>query len=409
MPVSVQGERAWLAIVGIGEDGWDGLGLDAQHAIAGADLIVGSDRQLALIVGARAERVAWPSPLLPYIDEILTRHRGRRVVVLASGDPMLYGVGTILARRVDPPEIRVFPHISAFALACARMGWSGVDTALVSAVGRPLERIHPHVQPKRRVVVLSENARTPAALAMLLVQWGYGESTLSVLERLGGPRERRVDGTAATWTTQPGADLNVIAVTCTADEQTRPLATIAGLPDDAFENDGALTKREVRAATLARLVPLPDQLLWDVGAGSGAIAIEWMRTHPSCRAVAFERREDRASRIARNAQQLGVPDLRIVTAAAPAALEGQERPDAIFIGGGLGTPQMVERCWEALPRGGRLVANAVTVEGETLLAGWHKTLGGELVRIAVSRAEPIGSLLTWRPHLPITQWAASKT
>lgn len=408
MPVSVRGERAWLAVVGIGEDGWDGLGLEARRTIERADLIVGSSRQLGLIVETPAERMVWPSPMLPFIDEILTRHRARHVVILASGDPMLYGVGAVFARRVDPQEIRVLPHVSAFALACARMGWPGVETALVSAVGRALERVHPYVQPGLRLVVLAEDANTPAALAALLVQRGYGTSTLSVLEHLGGPDEHRRDGTAATWTTDPGADLNVIAVTCIADEHTRPLAAIPGLPDDAFENDGALTKREVRAATLARLVPLARQLLWDVGAGSGAIAIEWMRTHPSCRAVAFERREDRTRRIARNAKQLGVPDLRIVTAEAPAALEGHEQPDAIFIGGGVGTKLLVETCWEALPRGGRLVANAVTVEGEVLLAGWQGTLGGELVRIAVSHAEPIGSFLTWRPHLPITQWAAIK-
>lgn len=401
-------ERIPVTVVGIGEDGWDGLGREARTAIEAAEVLVGSARQLALVPPARAHRLTWPSPMLPFVDELLARYRDREIVVLASGDPMLHGVGALLARRLDRAELRVIPHVSAFALACARLGWGGAEVTLLSVVARPLALIAAHLQPGRRLIVFGEDGATPAALAALLVERGYGASGITVLEHLGGPRERRREGVAATWPAERCADLHVLAVTCIADEGTRALATIAGLPDDAFESDGQFTKREVRAATLARLVPFPGQLLWDVGAGTGTIGIEWMRSHPACRAIAFERDAARAARIARNAERLGVPGLRVVTGIAPDALREMPAPDAVFIGGGIVADGLVASCWEALRSGGRLVTNAVTVEGEAALAGWQRRLGGELVRIAVSRAEPIGGMLCWRPLLPITQWALIK-
>ena len=399
---------AWLSIVGIGEDGWDGLGVAARRAIERADVLVGGARHLALVPQTPGERIAWPSPMLPFVDEIVEKYRSRAVTVLASGDPMLCGVGAVFGRRIDPSEFEVIPHVSALALACGRLGWPSDGVMLVSAVARPLDRLRAFVQPDRRVVVYSENGTTPAAVATLLSQCGYGLSKMSVFERLGGPNESRRDGVAEDWTGGACDDLNLVAVHCVADAATEPLATVPGLPNDAFETDGNVTKREVRAATLARLVPLAGQLLWDVGAGSGSIGIEWMRSDPSSRAFAFERNGERAHRIERNARRLGVPGLRIISGTAPGTFEGAERPHAIFIGGGLGTPHLVEACWESLARGGRLVANAVTVEGEVALASWHAKLGGELLRISVSHADAIGSMLCFRPSLPVTQWAVTK-
>jgi precorrin-6Y C5,15-methyltransferase (decarboxylating) len=399
---------AWLSIIGIGEDGWDGLNTSARCALEDAELLVGSARQLALVPHQRGERIAWPSPMLPFVDELLARERGRAVAVLASGDPMLCGVGAIFAKRLDACELRVIPQVSAFTLACARLAWPSAEVTLVSAVARPLARIVPHLAPGSKMVIFSEDGTTPERLAALLVQHGYGASALHIFEHLGAPRERRIDAVAATYAPERVADLNLVAVTCVADAWTRPLASVPGLPDDAFEHDGQLTKRDVRAASLARLVPLPGALLWDVGAGSGAIGIEWMRVHPSCRAIAFERDPQRAVRIARNAERLGVPGLRIVAGAAPAAFAGIETPDAIFIGGGIGGDGLLDACLDALAPNGRLVANVVTVEGEVALARAHAAHGGELTRTALAHAAPIGSMLTWRPALPITQWTYFK-
>jgi precorrin-6Y C5,15-methyltransferase (decarboxylating) len=392
----------WLTIVGLGEDGE--LGAEARAALDRADLLVGGARHLVLVPATRAERRAWPSPMLPLVEEILAGPRDRNVVVLASGDPMLHGVGATFAARLEPSDYRVIPHVSAFSLACARLGWPQAEVTLVSAVGRPIDLMRPAVQPGRRLVIYGAVA---AEVAGLLTEMGYGDSGLSLLEHLGGPAEARRDGIARHWA-HPTGDLASVAVTCLADAGTRPLSTLAGLPDEAFESDGQMTKREVRAATLARLVPLPGQLLWDVGAGTGTIGIEWSRAHPSCRAIAIERRPDRAQRIAGNARTLGVPTLRVVEGELPGALDGLPAPDAIFIGGGIGTDGLVERCWSALNPGGRLVANAVTVTGEATLAHWQQRLGGELTRIAVSRARAIGGMLGWKSLAPVTQWAAAK-
>ena len=394
---------SWLTIVGIGEDGE--LGAEARAALDRADLIVGGARHLALVPQGGAERRAWPSPMLPLVEDILAGPRDAQVVVLASGDPMLHGIGATFAARLDPDNYRIIPQVSAFALACARLGWPEAEVTLVSAVGKPLDLMRVAVQPGRRLALYGAVA---SEVATLLTDMGYGATGMSVLDRLGGPAEARRDGIARHWDHPAGADLAVVAVTCLADAETRPLSTFAGLPDEAFDSDGQMTKREVRAATLARLVPLPGQLLWDVGAGTGTIGIEWSRAHPSCRAIAIERRPDRVERIAANARTLGVPTLRVVEGELPAALDGLPAPDAIFIGGGIGTAGLVERCWAALKPGGRLVVNVVTVTGEATLAQWHQRLGGDLTRISVARAHPVGRLVGWQSLAPVTQWAIVK-
>jgi precorrin-6B C5,15-methyltransferase / cobalt-precorrin-6B C5,C15-methyltransferase len=399
-----------LVVVGVGADGWDGLSPAAQRAIRKAEVLRGSARQLEMVpADVAAERAPWPSPMTPALETLPGAYPRRRVVVLASGDPMLSGVGTSLVRLHGPDAVEVVPHPSSVSLACARLGWAVEETTVVSLVGRPLELLLPQVTPGRRLLVLGSGSCTPAAMAGLLTGEGYGASRLTALAQLGGPAERHFIGTAVGWPHAETDPLVVIAVDVVADPGTVPLPTVPGLPDQAFEDDGQLTKRDVRAVTLARLGPLPGQRLWDVGAGAGSIGIEWMRTHPSCEAVAVESRPDRAQRITRNATSLGVPGLRVVEGRAPDAFAGLPAPDAVFVGGGATTPGLLEACWAALPNGGRLVANAVTVESEAVLAGWFARVGGELVRIGVQRAEPVGCFTGWKPAMPVTIWSVTRS
>jgi precorrin-6B C5,15-methyltransferase / cobalt-precorrin-6B C5,C15-methyltransferase len=397
-----------IVVVGIGADGWAGLAPASRAEIERAEVLLGSARQLALLPASLpAERVPWPSPLSEALPRVLDEQVGRAVVVLASGDPMLSGIGTTLTRLLGADRLRVLPAPSSVSLACARLGWAVEETQVVPLVGRPLELLLPHVQPGRRLLVLGSDGGTPAQVAGLLTAHGYGASPLTVLAALGGPDEQVLTGTAATWS-RPSPRLVVTAVECRIDRGAVPLPTTPGLPDEVYESDGQLTKSEVRAITLARLAPLPGRLLWDVGAGSGSIGIEWMRTHPTCRAVAVEPSAERAARIGRNAGRLGVPYLQVVHGRAPEALAGLPDPDAVFVGGGLTTPGLLEACWAALPGGGRLVANAVTVESEAVLAAWYARLGGDMVRVAVQRAEPVGSFTGWKPAMPVTIWSVSK-
>ena len=392
-----------VTVVGIGADGWAGLAEPGRAAVRGAEVVLGGPRQLALVAGhTDAEARAWPSPLLPALPELFAGLRGRRVCALASGDPMHYGLGATLARVLGPVE--VLTHPSSIALACARMGWAAESVEVVSAVGRPLAAVRRVLAPGARVLVLSEGAGTPGALATLLADDGWGDSALTVFEQLGGPAERRLDGTARHWAHPPGDPLNLVALTCDGPGR----ALTPGLPDDAFEHDGQLTKREVRAVTLALLGPRRGELLWDVGAGNGSIALEWLRAHPTCRAVAVEPDPARAARIAANADALGVPGVRVVEGRAPDALDGLPTPDAIFIGGGVTADDVLPRCWEALPAGGRLVANAVTVESEGVLGAARARLGGELTRLSVARAAPVGGFTGWRPAMPVTIWSVAK-
>ncbi|WP_338526369.1 precorrin-6y C5,15-methyltransferase (decarboxylating) subunit CbiE [Pseudomonas batumici] len=390
----------WLTIVGIGEDGFSGLGRQAREALAAASRVFGGQRQLDLLpADIRAERLGWPSP---FSLEPLLALRGTPTCVLASGDPMLFGVGASLSRRVAAEEMQVLPAPSSCSLAAARLGWALQDVLILSVVARPLAALAAHLHSGVRLLVLSNDGLSPAAIAALLRERGFGPSRISVLEHLGGPTERRIDGLAEDWSDPPIADLNLVAIECLAAPGTPRLSRIGGLPDSAFEHDGQLTKRDVRAITLARLAPLPGELLWDVGAGSGSIGIEWMRAHPGCRAIAIEADAGRQQLIERNRDTLGVPGLQLIRGRAPDALEGLEPPDAIFIGGGVTRPGVLDLCWAQLKPGGRLVANAVTLQSELLLMNWRQAHGGELTRIHIAQAQPLGDFDTWRQALPIT-------
>jgi precorrin-6Y C5,15-methyltransferase (decarboxylating) len=397
-----------VTVVGIGADGWPGLSAAAREAVLAADVVAGSERQLSLVgTDVTAERVSWPTPLLPALPGILETHRGRRLVVLASGDPMFYGIGTSVVRLLGATAVRVLPHPSSASLACARLGWAADEVEIVSLVGRPLETLHPAVQPGRRVLILVSEPEAAGVVSSLLRQRRFGPSPVTVLEQLGGPAERIRSSTAGSWRGEHDP-LAVVAVECVPEAGAVPLPRTPGLPDTAYDSDGQLTKREVRAVVLAALAPVPGQLLWDVGAGSGSVGIEWLRSHPACRAIAVEPRQDRRERIAHNARTLGVPLLQIVHGAAPEALDGLPAPDAVFVGGGVSVPGVLDACVAALRPGGRLVANAVTVETEAVLAGWHGRLGGALTRIAVQRGEPVGGFTGWRAAMPVTQWSYRK-
>ncbi|MES9589807.1 precorrin-6y C5,15-methyltransferase (decarboxylating) subunit CbiE [Streptomyces sp. NPDC094045] len=398
-----------VTVVGVGADGWAGLPDAGRAALADAQVLIGGARQLALLPpSCRGQRVPWPSPLRPAVPGLLAAHAGSRIAVLASGDPMFYGIGRALTEVLGPDGLRILPHPSSVSYACARIGWPVEDTETVTLVGRPAARLAAALHDGRRVLVLSADADTPAVVAGLLRERGFGPSRLRVLEQLGGAEETCLEGTADHWPHPPGDPLNIIAVECRRAPGAPRLGAVPGLPDEAYEHDGQLTKRHIRAATLGVLAPAPDELLWDIGGGSGSIAIEWMRSHPSCRAVTVERDPARAARIVRNADRLGVPALRVVTGRAPGDLAGLPAPDAVFIGGGLTAPGLLGACWDALGPGGRLVANTVTLESEALLAEAHRRHGGDLVRLAVAHAVPVGGFTGWRQAMPVTQWSVRK-
>ncbi len=397
----------WLAVVGIGEDGIDGLSPAARRLVAQAAFVVGGKRHLALAGPLSAETAAWPSPIEGALDAIAA-HRGRPVCVLATGDPFFFGVGAMLMRRFAADEMICVPSPSAFALAAARLGWSQQDCALLTLHGRPLEAIIPHLQPGARILALSWDDATPAKLAALLTARGMGRSKLIVCEAMAGARERVRATEARSFALDNTAALNTIAVEVVVDRGARVLPRAAGLPDDWFEHDGQITKREIRAITLAQLAPRRGEFLWDVGSGSGSVAIEWMLADPANRAAAVEARHDRAARIARNALNFGVPALSVVTGKAPQALADLPAPDAIFIGGGASAPDMIERAIRALAPGGRLVINAVTLETQAALVDWRARHGGELAQIAVAHAEPVGRFSGWRAAMPVVQWRLVK-
>ncbi|MCX7899148.1 MAG: precorrin-6y C5,15-methyltransferase (decarboxylating) subunit CbiE [Methylocystis sp.] len=395
----------WLSLIGIGEDGAEGLTNAARALIHEATLIVGGARHLAM-VDARAETLPWPSPLTDALPAII-RRRGTPIVVLASGDPFFYGVGDLLSQHIAPQEIFCIPSPSAFSLAASRLKWSQQECALLSLHGRAFERVTPHLHPRAKIIALSWDGSTPARLAGHLASRGMGGSRIIVLERLGGPHERVREARARDFTLGDVQALNTVAVEIECDDHARVIPLAPGLRDDWFEHDGQLTKREIRAVTLAALEPRKGELLWDVGAGAGSIAIEWMLSHPSNRAIAIERDESRAARVARNAVTLGVPDLEIVTGAAPTALAALAAPDAIFIGGGA-TDATLETCWRALPRNGRIVVNAVTLETQSSLAQAYRDKGGELIHMQFSHARGIGRFHALDPAMAVTQWRAVK-
>ncbi|OPX07085.1 precorrin-6y C5,15-methyltransferase (decarboxylating) subunit CbiE [Mycobacterium sp. AT1] len=395
-----------LTVVGIAADGWDGLPEAVRATVLDAEDVLGAPRQLAMlpkVIGQ--QRHPWPSPLRPGLPALLDGLAGRRVVALASGDPMLSGIGTTLVNLIGADGVTIVPHVSSVALACARLGWSAESIAVVSVVGRDVHAVLRELAPGRRVVVLSSDETTPTALAALLVRAGYGASRVTVLGELGGAAETRFDTIAADFDYEPPR-LNLVAAEMIGPQTT---GWAAGLPDDAFEHDGQLTKRDLRAAALARLLPAPGQLLWDVGAGAGSVGIEWMRAHPSCGATAVEADATRADRITRNARSLGVPGLRVVHGSAPQDLTGLPTPDAIFVGGGATRPGVLQACLNALAVGGRLVIHGVTMETEILVAQAYREHGGELVRIHVERAAPVGSFTGWTPARAVTQWAYTRS
>jgi precorrin-6Y C5,15-methyltransferase (decarboxylating) len=401
---------ALVVLVGIGADGWSGLTSAATAQIETAGVVIGGQRQLDLLPNTIvAERIPWPSPLRPAVHDLVGRHRSRGLVVLASGDPMFFGIGRALVEEIGAQNLRILPHPSSISLACARLGWPVEDTDVVSLVGRPLASLTTSLHHHRRILVLSSDADTPAAVAKLLTDKGFGGSTVTVLDQLGGLGEARRSGAAETWDAAPGDALNVVAAECLLSPEGTRWGLAPGLPDEAYEDDGQLTKREVRAVTISSLAPAPGELLWDIGGGAGSIAIEWMRAHRTCRAIAIESDNERAARIGRNAAALGVPGLRIVIGRAPAALAELPAPGAIFIGGGLTAEGMLETAWAALRPGGRLVANTVTLESEALLAQCYARRGGELIRIATSRARAVGGFTGWQPAMPVTQWSVTKS
>jgi precorrin-6B C5,15-methyltransferase / cobalt-precorrin-6B C5,C15-methyltransferase len=405
----------WLAVIGLGDDGVSGLDPAARRLIEAAELLVGGERHQAMIPESQAARLTWQCGIASVLDAIAAR-RGRPVVVLASGDPMWYGAGANLAGRFAADEMTVLPHPGAFSLAAARMGWPLADVETLSVHGRPLAVLNRFLQPGARLLVLSRDGETPVAAARLLVERGFGTSSLTVLEHLGGANERRIDGIAEDWAWPPAADLNTLAIHCRAAATARLLPPVPGLPDDAFVHDGKMTKREARAAAIAALAPLPGQTLWDVGAGAGSVAIEWLRSVPryrpaaGCAAQAFAIESDgaRCRTIAHNAEALGVPDLVVVEGRAPEAFAALPPPNSVFLGGGVSEPGVIDACWQALPAAGRLVAHAVTLEGSARLLELWRAEGGDLVRIAISRAGPVGRWTAFRAAMEVTQLTAVK-
>ncbi len=396
----------WLSIIGIGEDGAEGLAPAARALLAQATLIVGGARHLSLIGETRAERLQWPSPITDALPRLLAR-RGQPTIVLASGDPFFYGVGDLLCRHIPREEVFTIPAPSSFSLAASRLGWSQQECALLSLHGRAFERLTPHLHPRARIIALSWDETTPARIAAHLTARGMGASRIFVLEHIGGPkeslRETRADGVAL----EDVAALNTVAIEVDAAPGARVIPLAPGLPDEWFENDGQITKRDIRAVTLCALAPRKGEMLWDIGAGSGSISIEWMLSDPANRAVAVERDATRAARIARNAFSLGVPDLEIVTGAAPEALEKLPPPHAIFIGGGANA-QTLDAAWRVLPPNGRIVINGVTLETQGLLSQAFSEKGGELVHLQVSRARPVGRFHALEPGMGVLQWRAVK-
>jgi precorrin-6B C5,15-methyltransferase / cobalt-precorrin-6B C5,C15-methyltransferase len=406
---SVTAERApWLSIVGINEDGLDGLCPAARRCITQASLVVGGRRHLALAADAlRGETLAWPSPPQSAFPDIQAR-RGSAVCVLASGDPFFYGIGSLLARVVAPGEMICHPAASSFSLAASRLGWAVQDCALLSVHGRPPETVLPLLQPHRRVLALSWDETTPALLAQLLTRHGFGDAAIIVLEAIGGKRERVRRARADAFDLDGIDALNLVAIEIGDARRARVIPLAPGLPDGWFEHDGQLTKRDVRALALAALAPRRGELLWDIGAGSGSVGIEWMLTSPSNRAIAIERGAKRAERIARNASSLGVPGLRVVEGVAPAALDGLPPPDAVFIGGGATVPGVIDAAWTALRGGGRIVAHGVTIETQAELTARFRSLGGQLKTIQIAHAGNLGGLHGMRPAMAVTQWVGEK-
>jgi len=413
--------KKWLRIIGIGEDGWDDLAADSKELLYEAEIVFGGERHLKMIPEDwEGERIVWPSPIRDAVTKIVSWRpaesgSGKIVAVMASGDPLCYGIAAKLLRHLPIEEIWIKPALTTFSLICSRVGWSLPDVETLTIHGRPVEMLHPFVQPGAKLLVLNKDEGSPKQTAKLLTARGFGKSRITVLEHLGGSKERQFSGNADSWTHPEGATLNAMALECIPESNATILSRIPGLPDEAFFHDGQLTKREIRAVSLSRLMPVVDQVLWDVGAGCGSVAIEWMRTSPRCRAVAIEKSKSRLKLIKQNSQELGVPMLQIISGSAPEVLGDLPAPDAVFIGGGLSSGNLLQTCWTALKPGGRLVANAVTLEGEQKLLQWQNEnagksgASGDLTRLSISRAEKIGKFQGWKEMRSVIQFAVIKS
>lgn len=396
--------QAWLTLVGLTESGWTGLSEEARAAVLSAELLVGGQRHLEHMPEvAGQERLAWPSPIQQGIEVILAR-AGRPVCVLASGDPFWFGIGATLSRHLPPAAMRCLPGPSAFSLACAQLGWALQDVHCLSVVARDLERLRTAFAPGRRLLILSEDGKSPEQIARLLVNDGFGASPMIALEAMGGADAARQQATAAAWGTRAVHKLNTLAVECRADRPGAVRSRTPGRSEAEFAHDGQISKREVRAVILALLAPRGGEHLWDVGAGSGAVSVEWLLSDRANRATAVEAHPERLNKITANAHTFGVTHLHTVAGRAPQALAGLAPPDAVFIGGGLTEPGLLDACWQALSPGGRLVASAVTLEGEAVIQAAQARLGGELVRLSVERSEPLGGFTGWRPLRAVTLW-----
>jgi precorrin-6B C5,15-methyltransferase / cobalt-precorrin-6B C5,C15-methyltransferase len=395
----------WLSIVGIGEDGLHGISQNARLAIEDAEFVFGGKRHLALAAHAiKGEARSWPVPFDVAMAEVVAL-RGRKVCVLASGDPFFYGVGVTLLRHVSAEETVSYPAPSAFSLAASRLGWALQEAECVSLHGRSIDLVRPYLHSGARLILLTSDEKAPALVAKLLVEAGFGRSDFTLLEALGGPHEKLRQVKAQDFSFADIDPLNVVAIELQADEAARILPFANGLDDNLFEHDGQITKREIRAVTMSSLAPRYGELLWDIGAGSGSIAIEWMLAHPSLRAIGIEQNPERAERAARNAEAFGVPGLELVIGAAPDAFEGLPTPDVVFIGGGGSEAGVLDGAIDRLKPGGRLVANAVTLEMEAMMLAAQARLGGSLLRLEVTRAAPVGGMQGWRPAMPVTQWS----
>ena len=401
--------NAWITVVGIGEEGMASLNDRARLAVETADVLIGGERHLAKVPEGGAERIDWSEGMEAAYDKIAERH-GKTVVVLASGDPMSYGVGSTLSRRFGSDALDVMPVPGAFSMAAARMGWSLAKSEQLTVHGRTLERVNYYLYPGARLLILAWDGATPAKLARHLTDKGFGDSAVAVLEHMGGEKENRIEAAARNWSVERTADLNTIAVHVVAGPEAQVWPRVPGLPEEAYEHDGKITKREVRAATVAALAPKPGEVLWDVGAGSGSVAIEWMRAEPMAEATAFEKDAEKCEAIERNAANLGVPALEVIQGMVPGALDTVDgEPDAVFVGGGIARGWVVDAAWKRLKTGGRLVANAVTVEAQSVLMDFHSSHGGELVRIAVAKSDAVGSMTGLRPLMEVLQLRAVKS
>jgi precorrin-6Y C5,15-methyltransferase (decarboxylating) len=397
----------WLTIIGMGEKGYEGLSKEARHALADADAIVGAERLLGATPKTHAEIEEWPQPFSKVVERI-SALKGRKTVLLATGDPSNYGVARKILTFVPFDEVTIIPHLSAFSLAAARLGWSLPDCDTLTLHGRHAAHLEPFIQPFARLIMLTADGSTVAGICHRLVARGFGESQVTVLENMGGPAEKITRFAAAKQPDRSFSALNTVAVTCIPGKSAKILPRTPGLPDDAFHHDGQLTKRDVRAATISALAPAPGERLWDVGAGCGSVAIEWMRSTRGAEAIAFEDNADRLKMIAANAETLGVPRLEIVAGRAPASFQGQPRPHAVFIGGGIGETDLFETAWDALKPGGRLVANVISLDGEAHVLDLQARHGGDLARIDVATLTHVGRMRALKPRMPVLQWRLLK-